>query len=49
MTGFGILLPAGCIPGSAGLGPNPSGSRRNGREGVRTTEAIQILSGGGCP
>jgi hypothetical protein len=31
-TGFGTLLPAGCIPGPDGLKPNPSGSRRNGLE-----------------
>ena len=30
MTGFGTLLPVGYIPGLAGLGPNPSGSSRNG-------------------
>jgi len=41
------LLPARCIPGPAGPSPNPSGSRRNGLEGVRTTPATQIRSGGG--
>jgi hypothetical protein len=30
MTGFGTLLPVRYIPGLAGSGPNPSGSRRNG-------------------
>jgi hypothetical protein len=27
----------------------PAGSRRNGRQGGRTTPAIQVPSGGGCP
>ena len=49
ITGFGTPLPAGRIPGPAGSRPNPSGSRRNGLEGVRTTPAIQIRSGDGCP
>jgi hypothetical protein len=49
MTGFGTLLSVERIPAPAGLGPNPSGSRRNGRAGVRTTSAIQIPSRGGGP